>query len=148
MSDEANRDKPEEGSQSKEGEPSSLSPQEQRDEAKLERIIERLPPEQIQPMLRELFVGFIERGASQKVDPEALKIAAASVDKDNENKFAFLMQKEANKAEQNKNEHELKIKGHDLEVRRYESLVKMLWPIIISGIILVIGCIGGSQKSV
>jgi hypothetical protein len=141
MSDEANRDKPEEGSQSKEGEPSSLEAQEQEAEAKLERIIDRLPPEQIPPMLRELFVGIIERGSSQKLDPEALKIAAASVDKDNQNKFLFLTQKETNKAEQAKLDHDLKAKEHELKVRRYESQVKMLWPVLVSGIILVLGCI-------
>lgn len=141
MSNEADRDKPEEGSQSKEGEPSSLSPQEQQDEAKLERIIERLPPEQAQHTLREVIFGIIERGANPKVDPELFKVAAASVDRDNQNKFEFLTQKEANKAEQAKRDHVLKEKEHDLKIERYKSQVKMLWPILFTIIVLVIGCL-------
>lgn len=138
MSDGTEKDKEEEGSQSKDGEPSALSPthpvETEIAEAELERIIDKLPPEQVQHTIRELIFGIIERGASPKADPEALKIAAASVDKDNENKFHYLTQKETNKAEKEKREHELKVK-------RYDAQSKMLWPILISIIVLVLGCI-------
>jgi hypothetical protein len=146
MNEEDQNDKSAGGSQSKESEPSSLplSPKQVEaaiDESKLERIIDTLPPEQKQTILREVIFGIIERGSTPKVDPEVVKIAAASVDKDNENKYRFLSQKEANKAEQDKRECELKDKEHDLKVRRFDSQVKMLWPILISLIILIVGCI-------
>jgi hypothetical protein len=147
MSDESNkaRDGTQEGSPSKEGEPSSFPTTHQADteiaEAKLERIIEKLPPDQVQHTIRELIFGIIERGASTKADPDALKIAAASVDKDNEFKFRFLTQKETNKADQDKRTHELKEKDHALKVKRYEAQHRMLWPILISVIVLVLGCI-------
>lgn len=74
-------------------------PAKREEEENLEQIIDRLPPEQVQHTLREVIFGIIERGSSgPKIDPEVMKIAAATVEKDNENKFKYLTQKQTDDA--------------------------------------------------
>jgi hypothetical protein len=114
MSKDPHDDQPIEGSQPKEGEPSSTSALEKKEEAKIEAILDKLPPEQAQHTLRELFFGIIERGGTSpaKIDPEAFKIAAATVEKDNDNKFRYLRQKQSDAAEESKREHDFAVVQH------------------------------------
>ncbi|HYG10005.1 MAG TPA: hypothetical protein VD835_08675 [Pyrinomonadaceae bacterium] len=136
MSEENAKDRSSEGSSSKGDEPSALSVPESQVEAKLEEIIEAVPAprrDEFRHSVRE-FMGFVE-SSGPKIDPEVARILAASNDKDNENKFKYLTQKQELEAEESKREHQFKI-------ARHSSLVKMLWPVLIAVIVLVLGCIG------
>jgi hypothetical protein len=103
-------------------------------EEKLERIIERVPPEQYPTLLRETLIGIIREGASPKIDPETFKIAAATVEKDNENRFQYLMKKL---------DVDAKTKNDDCEFEKekFRSVTRLLWPILSAAIVLVLGCI-------
>jgi len=63
-----------------------------------------------------------------------LVCAAYSNDKDNENKFKYLTQKQQHAAEESKREH-------DLEVTKHKDRVKFFWPILIITLIVVVGCL-------
>lgn len=136
MSEEDDKKKTsEEGSSSEEGEPSSLAVPESNIEDKLEQIIEAVPApqrEQFRNNVQE-FMGFVER-SGPRVDPEVARILAASNDKDNDNKFKYLTQKQQLAAEESK-------RGHELEVIRHKDRVKFFWPILITTLILVAGCL-------
>lgn len=102
-------------------------------EAIIEKGVERIPPEQFPGFLRDTLIAIIEKGANPRVDPETLKIAAATVEKDNENKFQYLMKKLDLDSTGKKDDREF-------EKAKFGSTVKLLWPIIISAIVLVLGC--------
>lgn len=135
MSKENEKGNPSEDSSSKGGESSALSVPESQVEAKLEEIIEAVPAprrDEFRHSVRE-FMGFVE-SAGPKIDPEVARILAASNDKDNENKFKYLTQKQQHTAEASKREH-------DLEVTRHEDRVKFFWPILITTLIVIVGCL-------
>lgn len=111
------------------------SEEEKKLEAIIEKGVERIPPEQFPGFLRDTLIAIIERGANPRVDPETLKIASATVEKDNENKFQYLMKKLDVDAQ-------AKEADRSFEKDKYNSTVKLLWPILISAIILVLGCTG------
>lgn len=137
MSEEDQKDKPPEGSQSEEGEPSGgLSfPNKERVPAKLAELLKNLSQdlsnqnlaapqrERIQHTLREV-TTYIERKSDQTLNPEIFKTAAATVEKDNENKFKYLTQKEQNAAAKSEREDAL-------EKQRHEDRVRLFWPILI-----------------
>lgn len=105
------------------------------EEEKLEAIIDKLPPEQVQHTLREFIFGIIERsGSTPKVDPEVFKIAAATVEKDNENKFKYLTQKQADEAAKS-------IRDDEFRGVQHRDHVKLFWPILIFVLVVVLGCI-------
>jgi hypothetical protein len=136
MNEESSRENSAEGSPAQQGEPSALSTPGSNVEAKLEEIIEAVPApkrEGVRHSLQEFF-GYIER-SSPRIDPEVAKILAESNDRDNDNKFKYLTRKQELEAEESKREHELAVKRHD-------STIKLLWPILIAVIILVLGCVG------
>jgi hypothetical protein len=103
-------------------------------EAIIEKGVERIPPDQFPTFFRDTLIAFIERGAGPKIDPESFKIAAATVEKDNDNRLTYLMRKLELEDEKHK-------RDHTLETARQNSTVKMLWPILLAVIILVIGCV-------
>jgi hypothetical protein len=125
------QDKPTEDPQSSE----SLSAPAKKDEEKLEAIIDKLPPEQAQHTLREFIFGIIERsGSTPKIDPEVFKIAAATVEKDNDNKFKYLTQKQSDEAAKS-------VRDDAFRDVQHRDHVKLLWPILIVVLIVVVGCI-------
>ncbi len=127
------------------GESSSLVPSS--DKQNLEQRIEELisvlsqkdlsPPQQerIVHRLREVFTTYVERGSSQKIDPEIFKIAADTVAKDNENKYKYLSQKQQDAASENKREYDYKVGCH-------KDRTKILWPIIIVVLLMITCCVG------
>jgi hypothetical protein len=124
-----------EDSPSTEGESSALSASDARVEAQLEKIIDAVPApqrEEVRHTIQE-FMGYVER-SSPRIDPEVARILADSNDKDNENKFRYLTRKQELEAEESQREHELSLKRH-------ESTVSMLWPVLLAVIFLVLGCI-------
>jgi hypothetical protein len=138
MSEEKEKENPSEDSSAQGGESSALSaPESKVVEAKLEALIEAVPAPQREEARHTFqeFMGYVERSSTQKIDPEVARIIAASNDKDNENKFKYLTQKQELEAEESKREHAFK-------VTRHVSLVNMLWPVLIAVIVLVLGCIG------
>jgi hypothetical protein len=85
----------------------ALAPAEEKKlEAIIEKGVERIPPEQFPGFLRDTLIAIIEKGANPRVDPETLKIAAATVEKDNENKFQYLMKKLDVEAQEKKDDRE------------------------------------------
>ena len=103
---------------------------------KVEKVIEDLPLPQpkkaeIRHTFQEMFMTFVERSGGPRIDPETAKILAETVDKDNEHKFQFLMQKQKDEAAQTEREHKL-------EVNRHEDRVKFLWLILIPSLLLII----------
>src|ERR1051325_11185489 len=99
-------------------------------EGEVESILEKVPAH----FIRDTLVAILREGTGPKYDAETLKIAASTVEKDNDNKLAFLMRKLDVEDGQHKREHEL-------EVRKQSSTTKVLWPILIAAILLVLGCI-------
>jgi hypothetical protein len=135
MSEDGIKENRSEDSPSKEGESSALSVPESAVEAKLQEIIEAVPApqrEEVRHTFQE-FMGYVER-SGPRVDPEVARILAASNDKDNENKFKYLAQKQQLAAEENEREHKL-------EVMRHQDRVRFFWPILISTLVVVIGCL-------
>lgn len=102
-------------------------------EEKLEKIIERVPPDQYPTLLRETLIGIIREGAAPKIDPEVFHLAAATVEKDNDNKFQYLMKKLEVDAKGKEDDREF-------EKIKFKSTYKLLWPILIAAIVLVLGC--------
>ena len=75
-------------------------------EAKLEQIIEAVPAdkkESVRHTFQEFF-ALIERSSSPHLSPEVARIMVESADRDNENKFKFLTQKQQDDAELEKEE--------------------------------------------
>jgi hypothetical protein len=110
---------------------------------KLEDVIRDLPEpkrQEVRAVLSEVtasFMGVVERGGP-RIDPETARILTESSDKDNENKFRFLTQKQKDLAEQEKREH-------DFAVRRWDSQVKILWFILVP---VVLVCVGGIVEGI
>ena len=100
-------------------------------ETELEAILDKVP----ERFVRETLVAILREGTGPKYDPETFRIAAATLEKDNDNKLTFLMRKLEVEDGQHKREHEL-------ETKRYGSTINMLWPILIAAIVLVIGATG------
>lgn len=101
-------------------------------EPSLEGILEDLPPEKQSKLVREMFVGFMERSAQPSITPEVARILAESQDKDNENKFQYLTKQLDKENDKDKRNHEFRLKKHDDNF----SIIK---PIIWGVVLLVIG---------
>jgi len=113
----------------------ALAPAEEKKlETIIEKGVEKIPPDQFPTFFRDTLLAYIERGAGPRIDPETFKIAAATVEKDNDNKLAYLMRKLEVEDTQHKRDHEL-------EVEQSRSTRKMCWPILLAVIFLVVGCI-------
>ena len=107
-------------------------PDENPPEEQLENLMTELPGEQ-RGEFKEIiqsFVAIVERG-QPRLDPETARIATQSIDKDNENKFKYLTQKQKDAAAQSERDDKL-------ESTRHQSRVKMLWPILVATILIVL----------
>ncbi|HEX8746731.1 MAG TPA: hypothetical protein VF717_05985 [Pyrinomonadaceae bacterium] len=106
-------------------------------EDKLEAVIRDLPEpkqEQLRTTLRETFMAFVERSAGPRIDAETARILASSADKDNENRFKYLSQKQKDAADASLREHEL-------EKIKHQDRVKIFWPILITVLVATVGCL-------
>ena len=112
-----------------------LSPaQEKKLEAILEKGVEKIPPEQFPNLFRDTLIAFIERGTGPRIDPETLKIAAATLEKDNENKFQYLVKKLETDANTKNDDREF-------DKEKFRSTTKLLWPIVLAIIVVILGLI-------
>lgn len=96
-----------------------------------------LPAPQQREIIHTLqsLVAYVERSSvGPKIDPETVRIVTASVDKDNENKFKYLTQKQANDAAKQQRDHEFAVVCHTDNVRLFK-------PVLISTILVFIGCV-------
>ncbi|SRR6266508_2862543 len=117
-------------------EPTSLTPTVPEVVEKMAEVVSDLP----EPKQREVkttmqeFMAFVERGVGPRIDAETARILTASADKDNEFRFKYLTQKQKDTADKNEREHEL-------ERIKHRDRVKIFWPILITVLITVIGCL-------
>ena len=111
-------------------------------EESLKPVIQDLPQPKQQEIVRtvektveQTLIAAVRGTAGPQIDAETAKIITASLDKDNENRFKFLTQKQADnaKAEERK---------AALEVTRHSDTVKLLWPCLYAAILLVLGSTG------
>lgn len=109
-------------------------------EAEIAPALEGLPPprrQQILHKIEETLTAFVATSVQggPKMDAESVRVLAATVEKDNENKFKYLCQKEQHEAEQ---------KTGELGFRRerHRDHVGMLKPVIIAVLAVVIVTIG------
>lgn len=104
----------------------------------IEEIIEAIPTpekrEQARHIFEETFVGLIERSASNQINPEVARILADSADRDNDNKFKFLSQKQQDTAAAQQRKDELTAQKH-------KDRVSLIRPIIIFVFVMVILCL-------
>ena len=104
----------------------------------IEEIIEAIPTpekrEQARHLIEETFVGLIERSSSNQINPDVAKILADSADRDNDNKFKFLTQKQqdAATAQQRKDE---------LTAQKHKDRVSIIKPVIVFVMVMVILCL-------
>lgn len=104
---------------------------------KFEEVIKDLPSqkqESIRHVLEEISLSVVQGGMSSRIDPETARILTESIDKDNEYKFQYLTQKQQAAAEAAK-------RDHDFIVQRHNDRKKMLWPVMVTVIIVCLGCI-------
>ncbi len=104
----------------------------------IERLVEKLEtlPQPTREVVEKLFVGlFRESGFSPKLDPEVVRILSASIDKDNENKFQYLTQKQHDATD-------IKRREQDQEAVRHGHRIKLLWPILTAAIVGGLGMTG------
>ena len=86
------------GKQPEDNPPQTALEVDKKQDEKLEALLDRVPADQIQTVVREVIFGIINRESGPKLDPEVIRIAAATLEKDQENKFRYLTQKEENAA--------------------------------------------------
>ncbi len=103
-------------------------------EQKLEGILKDLPPtkqQQIKQTVHEEFMAVVQGGINPKIDPEVARILTDSLDKDNENKFRYLTQKQSDEAARDE-------RAQGFEKLKFETRVKFLWPIVTSILLITI----------
>ncbi len=104
-------------------------------EASLEPVIKDLPAPKQQEIVRTLeqqFMAVVKSGMNPQIDPETAKILAVTIEKDNDNKFRYLTQKQADTAALEKREY-------DLAIARHRDLMR---PIVWAVILIAIASIG------
>jgi len=102
--------------------------------AHLEPVIKDLPErkkEEIVHTVEQTMMAFVRGGGNPPIDPETAKVLAATIERDNENKFKFLTQKQADEAKRQE-------RDDTLTVRRHNDLVK---PTVWAGILLALGSV-------
>ena len=83
--------------------------------AKVESAIKDLPEpkqQEIVHSVQEAMIAVINRGGQPPIDAETAKILSATIEKDNENKFKFLTQKQADSAAESQRTYQLKLAQH------------------------------------
>ncbi len=63
-----------------------------------------------------------------------MKIAAATVDKDNDNKFKYLTQKQSDEAAKS-------LRDDIFRETRHKAQIKLFWPVLITVLLAIVGCI-------
>ena len=84
-------------------------------EASLQPLIKDLPEPKQKEIVRtfeQQFMAVIRGGMTPQIDPETAKILAGTLEKDNDNKFRYLTQKQADTAAQEAREHALVTARH------------------------------------
>jgi hypothetical protein len=109
-------------------------------EAELAPIIKDLPQpkqQQIRHVVEQKFEALIATaiGGGPKLDAETVKILAVAVEKENDNKFKFLTQKQANEAIREQREHEFIRLCHRDNVRLFA-------PVLVSAVVVFLVCVG------
>jgi hypothetical protein len=102
----------------------------------LQRILPDLSPSKRTEVLQYIFsfMTRVDKSAGPPIDPETVHILTASIDKDNEYKFKYLSQKQADSAVQEGRDHEF-------ATERHRDGIKLLKPIIYAAIFVVLGSI-------
>ena len=103
-------------------------------QTEIANLLEKLPQQTRIEVVRELFMGVVKESGFPKFDPEVIKIISASVEKDNENKFQYLTQKQRDATE-------IKKREQDQEGVQHKDRIKLLWPILIAAILCGLGLI-------
>ena len=100
-------------------------------EASLQPVIKDLPEPKQQEIVRtfeQQFMAVVRGGMTPQIDPETAKILAVTIEKDNDNKFHYLTQKQADAAAQETREH-------DLAIARHRDLMRpIVWAVILIAI--------------
>lgn len=107
------------------------------DERALEKLIDSVPPakrEEFQHTFQQILMAFVERSSGPNINPETAKILAASADKESDHRFEFLVQKQKDEADESK-------RGYEFEVMRHKDRVKIFWPILITVLVVTVGCL-------
>jgi hypothetical protein len=110
-------------------------------EAKLATVLNDVPvsepqKQQIIHKIEETFMAAIATNVQNapRLDPETVKIIAVTVEKDNDNKFKYLTQKQANDAAKQLRDHEFAVVCHTDNVRLFR-------PVLISAMLVFVGCV-------
>ena len=108
-------------------------------EATLAPVLDDLPAPKQQEIIHKveetftaMFAASVQGGP--RLDPETVKIISATVEKDNDNKFKYLTQKQANDAVKQQRDHEFAVVCHRDNVRLFA-------PVLISAIAVFVGCV-------
>ncbi|MDX6578011.1 MAG: hypothetical protein QOE96_3964 [Blastocatellia bacterium] len=110
------------------------SSQEEETAEAVEALIEAAPH-----LIEKTLIGIIREGASPRIDPETYKLAAQTRQQEQDNKLKFLMRKIELEDTQHARQHELEVTKQDLDVEQSRAVRKMCWPLLITGIVLVVG---------
>jgi hypothetical protein len=81
---------------------------EAKDEKQVEALLEQVPPN----LIRETLIAVLREGASPRIDPENFKVAARTVEQEQNNKLTFLMRKLEVEDEESKRTHDLALLSH------------------------------------
>lgn len=104
---------------------------------RLDAVLAEVPEPQreaIREVIRDSFTAVIQGAPGPRIDAETAKILTESIDKDNDNKFRYLTQKQKDEAEEGK-------RRHDFDVMRHADRRRMIWPILVVALFLIVGCI-------
>jgi hypothetical protein len=88
--------------------------------AQVQEVIKDLPApkrQEIVHSIQETITAAIRIGQTPPVDPETAKILASTIEKDNDNKFRYLTQKQADSAKEREREQSLEAAHHTDIVR-------------------------------
>ncbi len=101
----------------------------------LDQIASGPQREGITKVIREFMMTVVASTSGQpKIDPATVRILSDSIDRDNDNKFQYLMQKQRDSAAVDQREHELDIVKHS-------DRMKLARPITYAAVLTVIGTI-------
>ena len=78
-------------------------------------------------------MAVVRSGMSPQIDPETAKVLAVTIEKDNDNKFRYLTQKQADAAAQ-------EVRAHDPAAARHRDLMRpIVWAVILIALSSVAG---------
>jgi len=103
-------------------------------EASLQPVIKDLPEPKQKEIVRTLeqqFMAVVKGGMTPQLDPETAKILAVTIEKENDNKFRYLTQKQADEAAK-------EIRDDELTTARHRDLMR---PIVWSAILITVASV-------